>query len=249
MKIIRVTKENLEEEHICCAISNNKDCQVEAKKRWMSRQLEEGLVFEKADVRGKAFIEYIPAEKAWCPIDAPGYMFINCLWVSGQFKGKGISNELLRGCIETSKSQGKQGLIIISTAKKRPFLADSAYLKHKGFTVADEAAPYYILMYLPFSETTVKPQFKTCAKQGIREEKGVVIYYSDQCPFTAKYVPLAEQVVRSKGITFKAIKYNSAKEAQAATVPSTSYSLFYNGKFITNEILSEKRLEKLLKEY
>lgn len=194
MKIIRVTKENLEEEHICCAISNNKDCQVEAKKRWMSRQLEEGLVFEKADVRGKAFIEYIPAEKAWCPIDAPGYMFINCLWVSGQFKGKGI-------------------------------------------------------MYLPFSETTVKPQFKTCAKQGIREEKGVVIYYSDQCPFTAKYVPLAEQVVRSKGITFKAIKYNSAKEAQAATVPSTSYSLFYNGKFITNEILSEKRLEKLLKEY
>ena len=248
MKIIRVTKENLEEEHICCAISSNKDCQVAAKKRWMSRQLEEGLVFEKADVRGKAFIEYIPAEKAWCPIDAPGYMFINCLWVSGQFKGKGISNELLRGCIETSKSQGKQGIVIISSAKKRPYLADPAYLNYKGFIVADEADPYYILMYLPFSETAVKPQIKTCAKQGTIEEKGVVIYYSAQCPFTAKYVPLAEQVVTSKGIAFKAIEYKSANEAQAAAVPSTSYSLFYNGRFITNEILSEKRLEKLLEE-
>lgn len=28
MEFIRVTKENLEKEHICCAISNNKDVQV-----------------------------------------------------------------------------------------------------------------------------------------------------------------------------------------------------------------------------
>ena len=28
MEYIRVTKENLEQEHICCAISNNKDVQV-----------------------------------------------------------------------------------------------------------------------------------------------------------------------------------------------------------------------------
>ena len=28
MEYIRVSKDNLEEEHICCAISNNKDIQV-----------------------------------------------------------------------------------------------------------------------------------------------------------------------------------------------------------------------------
>ena len=32
MEYIRVTKENLEKEHICCAISNNKDMQVISKK-------------------------------------------------------------------------------------------------------------------------------------------------------------------------------------------------------------------------
>ena len=32
MEFIQVTKENLEKEHICCAISNNKDVQVTSKK-------------------------------------------------------------------------------------------------------------------------------------------------------------------------------------------------------------------------
>ena len=39
----------------------------------------------------ECFIEYIPAENAWVPINADGYMYIDCLWVSGSFKGKGYS--------------------------------------------------------------------------------------------------------------------------------------------------------------
>lgn len=35
MEYIRVTKENIEKEHICCAISNNKDVQVSSKKAWL----------------------------------------------------------------------------------------------------------------------------------------------------------------------------------------------------------------------
>ena len=31
MELIRITEENLEAEHICCAVSNNKDCQVISK--------------------------------------------------------------------------------------------------------------------------------------------------------------------------------------------------------------------------
>ena len=36
MEYIRVTKDNLEKEHICCAISNNKDIQVLSKKAWLA---------------------------------------------------------------------------------------------------------------------------------------------------------------------------------------------------------------------
>ena len=89
MEYVRVTKENLESEHICCAISNNKDVQVASKKAWLESRFDEVLVFLKAAERGKCFIEYIPAENAWNPVEAAGYLFINCLWVSGSFKGHG----------------------------------------------------------------------------------------------------------------------------------------------------------------
>lgn len=92
MELIKLTQDNLEKEHICCAISNNKDVQVASKKAWLQDRLKEGLVFLKGDVRGKCFIEYIPAEYAWVPIRAEGYMYIDCLWVSGQFKGQGYSS-------------------------------------------------------------------------------------------------------------------------------------------------------------
>ena len=45
MKYIRVTKENIEKEHICCAISSNKDIQVISKKNWLKERFDDGLVF------------------------------------------------------------------------------------------------------------------------------------------------------------------------------------------------------------
>lgn len=74
MEYIRVTKDNLESEHICCAISNNRDIQVASKKAWLAQRFDDGLVFLKSVERGKCFIEYIPAENAWNPIVADGYI-------------------------------------------------------------------------------------------------------------------------------------------------------------------------------
>ena len=123
MEYIQLTKENLEKEHICCAISNNNDIQVSSKKAWLKDRFDDGLVFLKSVERGKCFIEYLPAENAWNPLDAKGYMYIDCLWVSGSFKGHGYSNDLLESCINDSKSKGKMGLCILSSQKKLPFLS------------------------------------------------------------------------------------------------------------------------------
>ena len=99
MELVKLTYENMDKEHICCAISNNKDIQV----------------------RGKCFIEYIPAEYAWAPIWAEGYMYIDCLWVSGQFKGHGYSNLLLDACIGDSKAKGKKGLVTHEILSEKKF--------------------------------------------------------------------------------------------------------------------------------
>jgi len=248
MNIITLTNENLEQEHICCAISNNKDCQVAAKKSWLAERFAEGLVFKKGDVRGKCFIEYIPAENAWCPIEAEGFMFINCFWVSGQFKGQGNANLLLEECIKDSKEKGKKGLCVLSSKKKRPFLSDPKYLRYKGFLVADTMAPDYELMYLPFGNDSPKPCFQSATKESKIDGQGFVLYYAYQCPFTAKYVPMVEEIAKAKSVPFQALRFTTKEEARKAPAPFTSYSLFYNGEFVTDEILSEKKFAALLTE-
>lgn len=244
MELIKITEDNLEAEHICCAIANNKDVQVISKKSWLRERLEEGLVFLKCDVRGKCFIEYIPAEYAWAPIAAEGYMYIDCLWVSGQFKGKGYSNLLLEECIRDSREKGKKGLVILSAKKKVGFLSDPKYLRYKGFLTADTANPYFELFYLPFETDAEKPCFRLQEEKS--SQKGFVLYYTSQCPFTAKYIPLLEEVAKARNVDLQTIHITSAKQAQAAPTPFTTFSLFYNGEFITQEILSEKKFEKIL---
>lgn len=246
MEYIRVTKENLETEHICCAISNNKDIQVSSKKAWLSERFKEGLVFLKSTERGKCFIEYIPAEYAWNPIDAPGYMYIDCLWVSGSFKGHGYSNDLLSACINDSKEKEKKGLCILSASKKKPFLADPKYLKYKGFEVCDEADNGIQLWYLPFEKGAEVPEFRECAKHPHIGEKGYVLYYTNQCPFNAKYVPVLEETAANNGIEFRAIQIMSKEDAQKAPTPITTYALFSNGEYVTNEQMNEKKFLKLI---
>ena len=244
MEYIRVTKENLEKEHICCAISNNKDVQVSSKKVWLSDRFDEGLVFLKSVERGKCFIEYIPAENAWVPIKADGYMYIDCLWVSGSFKGHGYSTDLLNACIDDSIEKGRKGLCILAASKKKPFLADPKFLKYKGFTVCDEADNGIQLWYLPFVTDADKPHFRECAKHPHIEEKGYVLYYTSQCPFNAKYVPVLEQTAKENAIPFHAIHIKSREEAQNAPTPITNYALFHDGEYITNEQMNEKKFLK-----
>lgn len=246
MEYIQVTKDNIENEHICCAISNNNDVQVSSKKRWLSERFYDGLVFLKSVERGKCFIEYIPAENAWNPIDAKGYMYIDCLWVSGSFKGHGYSTDLLEACIADSKKKGKKGLCILSSAKKKPFLADPKFLTHKGFSVCDESDNGIQIWHLPFTEKVTPPKFKECAKHPHVEDAGYVLYYTSQCPFNAKYVPVIENLAKEKSVQFKAIHVQSKKQAQNVPSPITTYALFFNGEYITNEQMNDKRFLKLI---
>lgn len=248
MEYLRLTIENLEKEHICCAISSSKDPQVIAKKSWLRARLDEGLVFLRAQERGKCFIEYIPAERAWLPIQADNYMHINCLWVSGSLKGHGYGDELLEACIRDAKAKGKLGLTAVSSPKKLGFLSDPEYLTYRGFRLADKAEPYFDLLYLPFAENAPVPAWREQVKKPRVDEPGFVLYYSYGCPFTAKYVPLVEKRAHELGLTFKSVRLDSLEAAQAAPAAWTNYALFYKGDFVTHEILSEKKFISLVED-
>lgn len=230
---------------LCYLRKKGENC-VFNKKTWLSKEFNNGLVFLKGNIRGKVFIEYIPAENAWYPVTAPNYMFINCLWVSGQYKGQGFSNELLEGCIRDSKEKGKEGLVILSSDKKRPFLADPKYLKYKGFKFADSAEPFFHLYYLPFNDNSTAPTFNNNVKDDHSNDSGFELYYSNQCPFTEKYVGVIKETADKLNEKINIIKFDTSSKAQNSHVPFTTYSLRYNGKFVTNEILTDKKFTSLV---
>ena len=229
---INLDEKNIEKEHICCALSDKKgNSGVAKKKEWLKTQIANGLVFRKADVSGKVFIEYLPAENAWIPVQADNYYLINCLWVSGSFKGQGHGRALIESCIEDAKAKNKYGIIGLSSDKKRGFLSD----------------PVFKLYCLRLDKDAPLPSFKECARQGtVEDTENVVIYYSNQCPFTEDYVREIGKEAEKRDITFRAVKYDSMEMAQNAPVPSTTFSLFRDGKFVTHEVQSASRFLKLM---
>lgn len=238
MDYLKITNNNIETERLCCALSGK---QGALKKAWLKQQFSEGLVYYRSTEPGNCFIEYLPAENAWVPIQAPGYLYLNCLWVTGPLKGHGCSNSLLGECIRDAKEQGKNGLCILSASgRKREFLADSKFLAHKGFLVADTSSCGITLCYLPLNPAAEPPQFKSCAKHPKAEKNGFVIYYTNQCPIAYYWVPRVQQAAAEHNIPLKVIHLTSKAAAQSAPTPVTTYALFQNGEFITQTVQSSK---------
>ncbi|KNF08976.1 putative N-acetyltransferase YoaP [Gottschalkia purinilytica] len=250
MNFITLTTENIDKEHICCAISDRK-CKngYESKKSWLKEEIEKGYVFTKLNERAKVFIEYCPSEIAYLPVDAVNYMVINCFWVSGRYSKKGYGKELLNRCITDSKSKGKNGIIVLSSNKKRPYLSDKNFFIKNGFLVADTAEPYFELLYLRFNDDTDIPKFLPNVKNGICDDNGgFKVYYSDTCPFNDYYINTVQsQIALEKGFTYETIKLDSREKAIDSPCACTNYSLFYRGKFITHE-LNPKKFQKIIDE-
>lgn len=250
-KYITLTKDNIDTEHICCGFSDKK-CKesYELKKAWLTKEFDNGYVFRRLDERAKVFIEYVPAEKAWIPVDAPNYLLIGCFWVSGQYKGKGHAKALLQSVIDDAKSHGKDGVVTIVGTKKFHFMSDTKWLLKHGFETVEKLSNGFSLLALKINPDAANPSFKECAKEGECPEKnGLVVYYTNRCPFTEYYINDSLTKAADKNrIPIKIIKLETIEQAQSAPTPATIFSLFYNGKFITTDlsVSTESKFAKML---
>lgn len=244
-EFINLTDENLETEHLCCAIADKKhQCGVATKKAWLKERLKEGHVFRKLNAKGKVFIEYAPLEKAWTPVIGDNYIYIYCLWVSGSFKGKGYGNELMEYCINDARAQGKSGICVISSKKKKPFLSDKKFLERFGFDTVDTIGDEYILMALSFDGTM--PQFANHAKEQKIDEKDLTIYYSMQCPYIPNCIEQIENYCKDNHVPLNLIAVNTIEQAKSIPCVFNNWAVFYHDKFETVHILNEGYLKKML---
>ena len=247
MQIIKLADKNIEDEHICCAISDKK-CKdgYEKKKKWLKSEFKNGYSFQKFDVRGKVFIEYVPIESSWLPLDGKNFMVINCFWVSGQFKGQGNGKKLLDQCIEDAKHM--DGIVAISSDEKRPFMSDPKFLKYQGFEIIDEAEPFFKLWGLKTNLDATFPKIKESAKLGVCPDKeGITSYYSDTCPFTDYYINKElREYAKTKNIPISIYHIKSKDDAHNMPIPWIINSVFYKGNLVTLEMKAQRHLDKLI---
>lgn len=241
---INITLENIENEHICCAIGDPKhNAGVMNKKDWLKDRIKEGHVFRKLNARGKTFIEYAPLEYAWTPVTGNNFLYIYCLWVAGSFKGKGIAKELIEYAIEDAKKKGKNGICTISSKKKKPYISEKKFFEHYGFKVVDSIGDFELLS-LSFEKDT--PKFNDNARKMEIDAKEFTIYYSPECPYTKNSIIEVENYAKENNILLNIIKIDTLEKAKQVPCIFNNWTNFKDGKFISNTLLNKNSFEKLI---
>ena len=243
---VNITEENFADEHLCCIIRSKKPHPgVEAKRAWLAERIKEGHVFRKLNARGCCFIEYAPLEKAWVPIVGDGYYYIYCLWVDGEYKGKGYGKALMDYCIEDVKSKGMSGICMLGSKKQKNWLSNQAFAKKYGFEVVDSTDDGYELLALSFDGSI--PQFTDTAKGQTIENQELRIYYSMQCPFILQRVEEIQKYCDENNVEASFIAVDSLKKAKELPCVFNNWGAFYQGKFVTVNLLDVGSIRKIMK--
>jgi hypothetical protein len=248
MKLIDVTKNNIEQTGFFCKMSQKKNEGYKRKLDWLTARLDEGLKIKMLDINEghRGFIEYIPGKFAWRPIYADDYMFIHCLWVVGQSKGKGNAKLLVDECIKDANKAGMNGVAM--TVSEGDWLISKDIFLKLGFKSVDTAPPAFNLMVLKFKKCN-DPKFpndwnKRTAKFG----DGFTVVRTDQCPYLDDASKTIKEFADEKKIKFKEVELKSAEQVRKESpTPYGVFGIIYNKKLLSYHYLLPKDIEPAIK--
>ena len=246
MDFVNLTRENLINEHLCCIIRSQKPHPgVEAKRRWLSDRLDEGHVFRKLNEKATVFIEYAPLEAAWVPVVGENYLYIYCLWVTSEHKGKGYGKALMEYCLEDARAKGKSGVCMLGAEKQKAWLSDQAFAKRYGFEAVDWTESGYVLLARSLDGT-----FPCITPEARRERisaQELTVYYDMQCPFIAQRVEKLRKYCDQKGVPASFVQVDSLQKAKQMPGPFNNWAVFYQGRLQTVNQIDAVQLERIMK--
>ncbi len=243
---INLTAENLADEHLCCIIRASKPHPgIEAKRQWLKDRIREGHVFRKLNAKATVFIEYAPLETAWVPIVGGNYYYVYCLWVCGDYKGKGYGKLLMEYCLADAREKGRSGVCMLGAKKQKSWLSDQAFAKKFGFETVDSTRNGYDLLALSFDGTA--PRFAPNAKSLEIESGELTIYYDLQCPYVQRSVEMTRQYCKENGVPVSIIEVDTLQKAKELPCVFNNWAVFYKGNFETVNLLDAAYLKRILK--
>ncbi|MEQ8523280.1 YoaP domain-containing protein [Gracilimonas sp.] len=245
MCLIKVNTHNFELDAIPCVDLKNPNSAdlFRYNRSWILARFEDGMVITKLDTPEEAFIEYLPAEKAWKPVSAPGYIFINQLYVAEDHPDDWFKSELLLHCeVENSK---KNGIVLMlpneSFKNSQHFYLSRGYLEHAHL-------PGFTLLIKKFKPEAPSPSFALSMedKPNPIQAHLVTIKYADQSSFINYYIYEMKKVFEEMGFEVQLKKLLSASEARESGSPYGTFGVFLDGHFLTFQLLNRSEIEELI---
>lgn len=244
-EFINLTPESLANEHLCCIIRSKKPHPgVEAKRQWLAERLTEGHVFRKLNAKGTVFIEYAPLETAWVPVIGDNFLYIYCLWVLGEHRGKGYGRALMEYCLADARARGRSGVCMLGAQKQKAWLSDQTFARRFGFETVDTAPGGYELLALSFDGSV--PRFAPGAKAQHISGPDLTIYYDAQCPYIPRFVEDIRSLCADMGVPARLIRVETLAQAKALPCVFNNWAVFYKGEFQTVNLLDAAAVRRLL---
>ena len=116
---------------------------------------------------------------------------------------------------------------------------------HHDFKVVDTTKSGYELLALAFNADKVA--FNENAKKEMIDDKNLVIYYTNQCPYIAKSLEIVRAYCDKNNVNYQPIEVKTIKEAKELPCVFNNFAVFYNGEFKTVNLLDLASLERILK--
>lgn len=246
VSIVDITADNIEQ-YGMCGYKNLKNEGYRKKVEWVKQRFAEGmryktLVSETGEAVGS--IEYIPGEYAWRGIAAPGYLVIHCIAIFPKgYKGIGCGQQLLAECMKDAESTGMNGVAAVT--RQGSWMAGRELFAKNGFRSVDQRPPDFDLMVWVCSQSTPLPVFKENPEA--ENEKGLTIFYSEQCPYASKTLLDVTAIAKDQfGMQPRVIHLMSAQEAQAVPCVNGSFCMTFDGKVIADHPISGTRFKNIM---
>lgn len=245
IEMVNVTPQNAEKETFFC-IKDIKKEGFKSKQRWFNKRYAEGLRMKILKINAKMIgcIEYVPANQAWRPIDAPDFMFIHCITVySKKDRNHGFGAMLIEEAINEAKKLGLSGVCTMTS--NGSWVAEKKVFEQNGFIQVDKRGRFE-LMSKKWNNKIQAPKLIDW-KSNQKQYKGWHLIYADQCPWHEKSVFDLLNTAMDYGIDLKIKKIKTVEEAKQAPSGFAVYSLVHNGKLLEDHYLSATRFKNILK--
>lgn len=245
VEILDLGPEEMEEAALFCVYDNRGKFYdgVQQKTAWARERYAEGLHIKLLRVDGvkAGFIEYLPGECAWRPVQAGDYTFIHCIWVRGRYKGHGYGHLLLQRYLE--EAAGTNGVATVTS--KRGWIADKPFFLHHGFEVVDKAPPFELVV-TRFRDAP-SPRFKDgWQERAAKYGAGITVIWTVQCPYTAAHCQDILEVGQERGISTDAMRLDHHKHVQVAPSPYGVFNVILNGELLTYQPHGKRGFARLL---